>query len=329
MADNKDNIRKKPDFCVIEVSHKCMLQCKMCNYWKAQDEPAEITNKELFKFVASLKEFVDMPFEMNISGGEPLLKEGILDLIEFIASRDFRFSLVTNAYMINKAVAKRIADSGLSFLAISLDSIEETTQDFLRGRKGAYWKVMEALGYFTGYRGKLRNLIVQTIIMEPNLNGILDLAHWAQERQLSLSFMALTRPNMIPIDPAWYKKEGSSILWPKDIQKVHSVLDALIELKASGYRIDNPVGQLQRFKLYFSDPEKFVRETPCGLGTSIIHINPRGDVHLCCEMEPIGNIKEADISEIWLSEKGEKVRENIRLCNRNCAEMVNCYREAV
>lgn len=326
--DNQEEITKKPDFCVIEVSHKCIFQCKMCNYWRTQDDPGELAIADLYKFVSSLKNFVNTPFEMNISGGEPLLKEGVLDLIEFIAAQKFRFSLVTNAYLINKSIAKRIADSGLDFLAISLDSIDESTQDFLRGVKGAHKKAIEAVENFSGYKGKLKNLILQTIIMEPNLDGIIDLAHWAQKRQLSLSFMAITRPNMVPIDPSWYKKEDFSFLWPKDISKVHQVLDTLIELKARGYRIDNPVGQLQRFKLYFSDPERFVRETPCGLGTNIIHINPKGDVHLCCEMEPIGNIKNEEISRIWASQEAEKIRERIRQCKRNCAEMVNCYREA-
>ena len=327
MTTDKKALAKKPDFCVIEVSHKCMLQCKMCNYWRAANDPQESTVEDLYKFVSSLKEFIDLPFEMNISGGEPLLKEGALDLVEFIARKGFRFSLVTNGYLVNKAVARRIADSGLSFLAISLDSIDESTHDYLRGVKGTYRKVMEALDNFAAYRGKLKNLVLQAIIMGPNLDGIVDLANWAQEREFSLSFMAITRPNMIAIDPGWYKKEDSGFLWPKDIPKVQNVIDELIRLKESGYRIDNPAGQLERYKLYFSDPEKFVRETPCNLGDNILHVNPRGDIHLCCEMESIGNIKEGSIDKIWASDKAVNIREKIRLCKRNCAEMVNCYRE--
>jgi MoaA/NifB/PqqE/SkfB family radical SAM enzyme len=264
---------------------------------------------------------------MNISGGETLMKKGILDLIEFIANQGFRFSMVTNGYLIDKPIAKRIADSGLSFLAVSLDSLDENVHDFLRGKKGARSKVIEALGFFNTYRGKLKNITLQTIIMNQNLDSILDLVKWAKDRQVSHSFMAITRPNMVPVDPQWYKKDEFSFLWPKDTHKTLKILDELIKLKKAGYRIDNPIGQLEKFKLYFSDPERFVRDTPCSLGEGIIHINPKGDVYLCCEMESVGNIKESDIAQIWASQKAQNIREQIRRCQRNCAGMVNCYRE--
>lgn len=320
---------ESPDFCVIEVSHRCMFNCKMCNYGKSALDPEEIGLADLSKFISSLKKFVNGNFEMNISGGEPLLKDGILDLIEFIAAEGIRFSLVTNGYLINKTIAKRIADSGLNFLAISLDSPDEATHDYLRGMKGAYRKVMEAVDYFLAYRGKIQNLVLQTIIMGPNLERIPELVKWAATKQASLSFMAVTRPNMAPAAPAWYKKEEFSFLWPQDASKVHGIIDELIALKRSGHRIDNPIGQLERFKLYFSDPERFVRQTPCSLGEGMLHINPRGDVHSCCEMESIGNIRIEDISRIWVSEKAQGIRKRIKACKMNCAGMVNCYREAV
>ncbi|MBU0503688.1 MAG: radical SAM protein [Candidatus Omnitrophica bacterium] len=304
-----------------------MFRCKMCNYWKSEEEPDELEAPHLYKFISSLKEFVGMPFEMNISGGETLMKEGMLDLVEFIADQGFRFSMVTNGYLIDKAVAKRIADSGLSFLALSLDSLDENIHDFLRGRKGSCRKVIEALEFFDIYKGKLKNITLQTIIMGQNLESILDLVKWGKDRQVSHSFMAVTRPNMVPVDPEWYKKDEFSFLWPKNISKVLNILDELIKLKKAGYRIDNPIGQLEKFKLYFSDPEIFVRDTPCSLGDGIIHINPKGDVYLCCEMESVGNIKISDIGKIWLSQKAESIREKIRHCQRNCAGMVNCYRE--
>jgi len=306
-----------------------MFKCKMCNYWMSKEDPDELEPYHLHKFISSLKEFVGMPFEMNISGGEPLMKEGMLDLVEFIADQGFRFSLVTNGYLIDKATAKRIADSGLSFLAISLDSLDENIHDFLRGKKGACCKVIEVLKIFDIQKGKLKNITLQTIIMGQNLDSILDLVKWAKDKQFSHSLMAVTRPNMVPVDPEWYKKDEFNFLWPKDTRKVLNILEELIKLKKSGCRIDNPIGQLEKFKLYFSDPERFVRDTPCSLGDGIIHISPKGDVYLCCEMESAGNVKEDDISKIWASQKAENIRKKIRLCKRNCAGMINCYREVL
>ncbi len=299
----------------------------MCHYWMSKEDPDETNLRHLYKFVSSLKEFVTEPFEMNLSGGETLMKEGVLDLVEFIAGQGFRFSMVSNGFLIDQAVARRIADSGLSFFFFFLHSVDQGVRGFVCGTKGAHRRVMEAVKYFGAYRGKLKNLTLQTIIMGPNLEGILDLVAWARGKELSLSFMAITRPAMVPTDATWYKQKEHSFLWPKDTARVHFVLDELIRLKKEGCRIDNHVGQLERFKLYFSDPEKFVKETPCSLGDDMMLVNPRGDLYLCCEMEPAGNIKEGDIKQIWMSGKAENLRERIRGCRKNCAGMVNCYKE--
>jgi len=328
---NQENmvLKERPKFCVLEVSYRCLLQCKMCNYWTIQEDPKEIGINNFFKFVTSLKQFVNSPFEMNISGGEPLLKEGTLDLVEFIAQQGFRFSLVTNGYLITEAIARRIADSGLNFLAISLDSLDEHVHDNIRGVKGSYQRIIKALEYFSVYRGKLQNLTLQTVIMEFNVSGILKLAQWAHDHNISLSFIAICRPNMADPDIQWYKDKRFSHLWPKEPKKVIEVIDQLIKLKNKGYRIDNPCGQLERFKVYFTNPEKFIKDTPCSLGTDFLHVNPHGDVHLCCEMDAIGNIANDGIAELWVSQKAQEIRRSIKCCKKNCASMVNCYRGPV
>ncbi|MDD5560750.1 MAG: radical SAM protein [Candidatus Omnitrophica bacterium] len=317
----------KPKFCVIEVSHRCMFRCKMCYYWKTKKNRHETSIKELSNFVLSLRHFVDGPFEMNISGGEPFLKKGILNFIEFVAQQGFRFSTVTNAYLINRRMARKIADSGLNFLSISLDSLDEGTHNYLRGLRDSYQRVIQAVAYFNEYRGKLKNLGIQTIITAKNLKGIPELAEWAKNNKLTVSFIAVMRPNMLPIDDTWYKKEPYKFLWPQDIGQVHAVIDKLIALKIAKYPIDTEIEQLERFKLYYQNPEEFVKSTPCNLGDDILHVNPAGEVYLCCEMESIGNIKDSDVHAIWTSERAERVREKIRVCKRNCAGMVNCYKE--
>ncbi|MHB8154985.1 MAG: radical SAM protein [Candidatus Omnitrophota bacterium] len=317
----------KPKFCVIEVSHRCMLRCKMCHYWKTKRNCHEISIKELCHFVSNLKNFVDAPFEMNISGGEPFFKKGILDFIEFIAQQGFRFSTVSNAYLINRRLARKIADSGLNFISISLDSLNEGMHDYLRGVRGSYKRVIRAIGYFNDYRGKLENVNIQTIITGRNLKDLPGLVEWVKDNKLTVSFIAVMRPNMLPIDDTWYKKEQYKFLWPQDIAQVHAVIDKLIALKIDKYPIDNELGQLERFKLYYQNPEKFVKSSPCNLGDDILHINPIGEAYLCCEMESIGNIKDSEISLIWTSEKADRVREKIKNCKRNCAGMVNCYKK--
>ncbi len=319
---------KKLNFCVIEVTQRCMFRCKMCHTWKSSCHGNEMSNEELSRFIMELKGLASDSFGINIAGGEPLMRQGIFELIEFIGRQDFPFSsMVTNGFLLDRDAARRVADSGLTFLPVSLDSMDETVHDTLRGTKGACIRAKQAVGYLNDYRGRLKNINLQTIIMGPNLEGILDLTEWVQDNGISVSFMALMRPNMVPIDPFWYRKEEFNSLWPKDIPRVYSVIDALIARKNSGYRIDNPIAQLERFKRYFANPQQSVRDIPCYLGDKFLNVNHQGDAHLCCEMGSIGNVKKDSIRDLWHSEKAEDIRERIRRCRKNCAGMVNCYKE--
>ena len=75
-----------------------------------------------------------------------------------------------------------------------------------------------------------------------------------------------------PVDK-WYETEEYGFLWPKDIRKVHDVLDALIEFKKREYKIINPLHQFKVYKVYYEHPERFARKFRCNFGDTTININ--------------------------------------------------------
>ncbi|MBU1864679.1 MAG: radical SAM protein [Candidatus Omnitrophica bacterium] len=326
---NKKEKRKirKPKFSVIEVIRSCPLQCQMCYNWKAATVQDLITLDDMKRYVSQLAEFVDKPFEINLAGGEPLLRNDIFELIQHIISYDFSVSLTTSGYLLNESMLQRIVHSGLTYMPISLDSLDEDVHDALRGRKGTHKKVTEALSFLLNNRGSLRNLTIQTIIMKPNLRGIIPLIKWAHERNIAVSLMALMRPNGVPIDLQWFQKDAVSFLWPDDWKKAHAVIDEIIALKRSGYRIDNQVQQLYVFKEYYKNPTVFVKNAPCSLGDGIVNVSPEGNIYLCWEKGPLGNIKHDDMYALWYAERTAQIREDIVRCTQNCSEMVNCFFE--
>jgi radical SAM protein with 4Fe4S-binding SPASM domain len=54
------------------------------------------------------------------------------------------------------------------------------------------------------------------------------------------------------------------------------------------------------------------------IGYSGFLIDPEGDIHICRNMEPIGNIKHDLPEEAWNSEKAKEVRKKIWNCTRSC-----------
>jgi AdoMet-dependent heme synthase len=316
-----------PSFCDFLITERCNLRCKKCRFWKnGYGLAEEITFEESRDFIISLKDWVKPAFEINLGGGETLLKTSTLDLIRLCAEQGFRTAISTNATLIDEEMAKKIADSGLCRLGISLDSLDENTQDFLTDTAGSYRRLMNAVGYLKKY-WKSGNINIHTVITQRNMDGIEDLVEWVNKEDLftGVSFIALSQPFRSDMIDRWYLDKEYGLLWPKDSNKASLVLEWLMGQKSSGYKILNPMPQLVAYKKYYQNPESFVRAHKCHFGDYTFNVNVLGLVHLCCFMQPIGSIKKNNIKDIWSSEVAAKARAAMRNCQKSCNNILNCF----
>lgn len=316
----------KPHSCSIVLLTDCMSKCKMCEMWKSHPQYNGISTEAWIKFIASLDNILDGVKELVFSGGEPLLKKDILELIRFATDKGFKTLMPSNGYLIDEEVAKKIADSGLKEIFISLDSLRPKTHDFLRGVEGAHEKVMKAFSNLRRFCPELRVGII-SVISGVNYKEIIELVKWIKHAEFlsGVYFQAVAKPFFAPLNDEWYKDSAYQFLWPDNLTEVHSVLDNLIELKKEGYPIHNFPLQLEIFKTYFKDPSKRARKAPCYSGDYVINVNPQGDISLCCFMKPIGNIKEDNVEALWNSEAARRIRDAMHRCQLNCNNMVNCF----
>ncbi|MDP3041336.1 MAG: radical SAM protein [Candidatus Omnitrophota bacterium] len=324
--DYKEKIA--PGFCCLAITEKCMLKCKMCHKWQVDTFTENTPSIAQYKnFLANLRGLVSDDFIIHFGGGEALLFEGVLDLVSFCAEKGFRTNIASNGWLIDEEMAMQIADSGLTEINLSLDSLDEDVDDYLRGVKGVYRRKMKAIDFLSKYCKNTR-IGICSAIYDLNLDGILPLADWVNNNDKidSIFFMAPMQPNNTPLDKTWWRGQYG-FLWPKDSAKVCLIVDKLLELKASGRKIGGQNSQLEAFKLYFRCPEKFVKKTQCNLFRAI-HVSAVGDIFLCFRWEILGNIKKTDdINHILNSEQADAVRQKIVTCRDNCHFLLNCFFE--
>ncbi|MBU4252312.1 MAG: radical SAM protein [Candidatus Omnitrophica bacterium] len=314
-----------PKVCAIQVVNTCFMKCKMCYSWQRKEVSRGLSIEEWEVFIISLKEILPSGTPICFTGsGEPLGREGVLELIAAANKNGFIAQLATNGYLIDENMAKRLADAALYGISVSLDSLNEQTHDFLRGIQGTFARVMQAIGYL---RKNKIGFSFNTIIMEKNLNDILDLVRWSTQEGIGVRFQAIVKPFDKDLDDYWYKNVEWKSLWPQDINKAIEIVDELIKLKQSGYRILNPLGQLKIFKDYFTDPEKPCRSRICNIGDYLMNMDLFGNVHPCSAIGIWGNIKEQHIRDIWFSKKAQEIREKIRCCQKPCHHLLNCFFE--
>jgi 12,18-didecarboxysiroheme deacetylase len=133
---------KKP-VVVWNVTKACNLRCIHC-YASADNKPAEneLTTEEGFRLLEDLAQF-GCPVVL-FSGGEPLVRPDIFDLIAYAVRLGLRAVLSTNGTLIDHALAKELKKLGLSYVGISLDGIGEV-HDRFRASKGCFEKVIQAI----------------------------------------------------------------------------------------------------------------------------------------------------------------------------------------
>jgi MoaA/NifB/PqqE/SkfB family radical SAM enzyme len=297
--------------------------------WKHPNAKDKLTVGHWKEVIKDLRWLMGPEGEICFTGGEPLLYNGILGLIRYASSLGFRTGLNTNAYLIDKSLAKEICQSRLWSITISLESHKESTHDFIRGMKGSYRKAIEAVDHLAALSVDL-NIGLAAVITAANADDLVDLVSWVQDNPKihALRLQALMQPLGTPKDPQWYANDRYNGLWPRDQEKVRSVIDVLIKLKEGGaYKLNNPVAQLRVFLKYFSDPSALPQAKKCIFQEDVININERGDLFLCPSVGIIGSALKENISTLWNSDKTTSIRQKIKECRESCDIVVNCFWE--
>jgi len=121
---------------VWNITRTCNLRCVHCysdSY--AQKYPGELANAEAKAVLDDLAAF-KVPAVL-FSGGEPLVRPDLLDLIGYAVSKGLRITLSTNGTLIDETIAAKLKALNLTYVGISLDGIG-ATNDHFRGVNGAF-----------------------------------------------------------------------------------------------------------------------------------------------------------------------------------------------
>ncbi len=130
-----------PASCYIAVTQRCNMKCWHCSNWyrgDVKDFPKDL----LLDTIGKLQDMGNCM--IGITGGEPLLRDDIEDIIKEIGSKS-TVLLFTNGTLLTPERAKELKKAGLFYISISLDHYKKEVFDKLRGYKGAFESALSAL----------------------------------------------------------------------------------------------------------------------------------------------------------------------------------------
>ncbi|MBV9610465.1 MAG: radical SAM protein [Acidobacteria bacterium] len=120
-----------------EVTKGCNLRCVHCRATATElSSPSDLSTEAALRVVEQISSFAN-PI-LVLSGGEPLFRADIFQLARYGTDRGLRIALATNGTLVTKEVARKIVDSGVRRVSISLDGSDAATHDTFRGIPGAF-----------------------------------------------------------------------------------------------------------------------------------------------------------------------------------------------
>lgn len=305
------------------LNERCNLKCQGCDYWRREHYVEEMSAAEWIRVLKAIKDFVG-PFHINFSGGEPLLKHGLFDILNFCRDNQILAGMTTNAIILKDRQAAQLVEAKLFTLNISLDGYTMATHDLQRGVTGSHAKVLRTLDLMRSHAAKTG--VHVPIVIKPTVSKLNFL-----EMPDLVRMVAGMGVNGILFQPIsdWGTDEIKN-LWIDDIDTLTKVVDEILRLKSDGYPILSDEWHIRDWIRHFRREPNLVSADPdgvqCWVGITTMVIKTDGTVVNCHTLDPIGNVKNQSVRDIWYGEIGRLRRAETVKCTIACSENCNIKR---
>lgn len=311
-----------PDSIHINITERCNFNCPMCHIKNSRlRNMNQLSFNDLRPLFNESKKYFPV---FQFSGGEPLLQPEIFTILSYLHKNHFVTGLVTNGLLLKK-YAKKLFNSGLNFLAISLDGPDETTQ-YKRGLvKRSFLKIITGIKKIIEVRGEnlFPNIRIATVISSLNINNFDKIAFLASKlkaNQWSLSHHFYFNDLIHKQQENFSKKyDMGSDIWGEYIgsrkeffnlqerKTIKNKLNLLYRLQprySKHIRLSLP-NQINIDQYYQSQPPG--PKSFCNSYNHQVFIRGNGDVEMC-QGYILGNIKKDSLYHIWNGPKAKHFR---------------------
>lgn len=295
------------------INERCNYKCRYCEYWRLAQYEDEMTIEQWQKALLSLKDFIGS-FHIEFSGGEPFLKKGFVDLLEFCHENGIKWGVTTNGSCLTEDVIKRVVAAKPFNINMSMDGHIAEIHNYARGVKGSLEKITKNLQNLIQEKkeqGESFPIIIKPTVHAKNLHIIKEIPQWVQE-------MGATAVNFQPVDR--WSPETHDELWIEEdrFDELQTVVDDLLQQKRKGVPILNSELTLSMWPAHFREESAPASVGACRVGLRNYFIRTNGDVEVCWFFPPIGNVKTQSAEEIWGSEEAQQRRRETTSCDRLC-----------
>jgi PqqA peptide cyclase len=269
-----------------ELTHACPLSCSYCS------NPLELTKRSAELATADWHRVLDEAADLGVlqshfSGGEPLLRRDLVELVGHASSLGMYTNLVTSAIGLSRPRAHALREAGLDHVQVSIPADEPVLSDRLAGissfdKKIEAARLVKELGW---------PLTLNVVLHRQNIDRVEAILGWVEELGADRVELANTQYY------GWALANRSALLPSREqLENAEKVTRAFRE------RLRDRTDVIYVIPDYYSRYPK-----PCmgGWGDRQLVIGPEGNAWPCLSAHelplPKANVREHDLEWIWRS----------------------------
>jgi len=286
------------------LTYRCNLACEHC-YLDAGGKPAvlqdeafadrsELSTAQCFQVVDQIAAFAPECVTI-LTGGEPLLRRDILEIVRYAHGRGLWVVVGTNGVKITENLARLLQEAGVRGMSLSLDALEPAAHDGFRRVRGAWQNTVEGAEIL--HRTGLP-FIVQTTVARHNVAELPAIAAFARQR---LQAQVWNLYFLVPTARGTFVSDLTPAAHDQVLAQLTAIRAAhegamLVNAKCAPHHVRNVLaeGADTLLRTYTEGAGG------CPAGTHYMGIRPNGDLTPCPYLPVFGgNLKTASLTELW------------------------------
>lgn len=304
-----------------EATLNCNFNCQHCGSRASRTKhyTDELTTKEIKSVFKSIAIQTDpKKIMLAITGGEPLLRKDLFEVMSYAHNLGFEWGLVTNGSLVTTQVVDQMKKAGMSTIVVSIDGVGQT-HDAFRDTPGSYLKAINAVKLLVSSKS-FKNVQITTTVSQINISQLelmyktflpLGIHSW---RVMNIDPIGRAIDNLkLLLNPTQFKQLLDFVKY----KRLHSPID--ITYDCAGFLGPNYEGQVRGWLFY------------CSTGITTASILHNGDIFVCPNVPRLkkfiqGNVRQDDFYQTW-QQKFQIFRKSSRTsCHKckNCPDWSNC-----
>jgi len=275
-----------------EPSLKCNLECLHCsdNCSPSFSRDNDLSTNEIKSVLRDVANAYDASSITFIAtGGEPLIREDLLEVMDYAVSLGFQWSMTTNAMLLTKEMALKLKKSKISAIAVSLDGLERE-HNLLRGSSKSFQKAVEGINNLKEV-GLKNKITIISCVNSLNIDSLEEFINFVERLDVS-----------VRLAPIFF--EGRALLHKElklSQKELKKLLDFIVEYRLNRRKIDLT---LSDDGYYGPEYECKVRDYfhHCAAGIEWVAILHDGAVVGSTQISRDyieGNVREDSLVDIW------------------------------